>query len=528
MATGSFSMSLARHILGIATAMSVLAGAALAEAAGAHPTDLITVSIPSDIRGTNPGVDRDSITDDVLLHVVEGLVAYKEDLTVGPMLAESVTRSDDGLVYTFVLREGVTFQNGAPLTSAEVKWSWDRMMDPATNWLCRGFYDGSQGVALETVEAPDPRTVVFRLKSPSAIFLDQMASFQCLAVIVHPDSLAPDGSWVTPIGTGPYRLAEWKPGNYVLLERHDGYAARAEPMDGLTGGKVAHAKSIKWLVIPDAASAKAALLANQIDLVPGVQPADLPSYEKVPSVVLSRTPSLERAALLIQTADPLLSDVRMRLAIAHAIDFSQLAGVVTRGTGTANASIIPVSSPYYSTAQAEGFGFDIEKARALLQEAGYQGQTIKLVTNTRYRYMNDAAVIMQSMLKKAGINVELEVLDWASVISAYAEGRFQLMSFGFSGRTDPTLAYATIIGKKADIAAMQWDSADAMGLMQQSAVEADPARRGAMFDQLHKMMLAEAPTINLFNSETIGAAQSGLQGYRSWPAAKPRLWGVWK
>lgn len=182
--------------------------AALIAAGSAQATTLV-VAEPADIRSTNPGVNRDNTTDGVVLNMVEGLVGYRENGTVGPLLADSVNVSDDGLTYTFKLRPGVKFHNGQPLTSADVLWSWKRYMDPATDWRCRSDFDGRNDINVTDVSAPDDHTVVMKINYPSAIFLDSLARTDCgMTAILHKDSVKADGSWDKPIGTGPFKLGE--------------------------------------------------------------------------------------------------------------------------------------------------------------------------------------------------------------------------------------------------------------------------------------------------------------------------------
>src|SRR6187455_2351109 len=113
----------------------------------------IRVAANSEIRSTNPGVNRDANTDTVMLHIIEGLVGYRDDGTPAPLLAQSVAVSKDGKAYTFKLRPGLKFHNGAAVTSADVVWSWKRYLDPNTKWLCLGEFDGSQSLKIESVEA---------------------------------------------------------------------------------------------------------------------------------------------------------------------------------------------------------------------------------------------------------------------------------------------------------------------------------------------------------------------------------------
>ena len=170
----------------------------------------------------------------------------------------------------------MTFHNGAPLTSAEVLWSLRRYMDTATGWRCLPDLNGSTGLARITeVAAPDPRTVTVALAEPAALFLSILARPDCGATgILHPSSVGGDGNWVRPVGTGPYALGEWRRGQYVELERFDAYAPRGGQRDGFAGGKVAHARRLRFVTIPDSSAAKAALMAGNTEVM-----ADVPAPE---------------------------------------------------------------------------------------------------------------------------------------------------------------------------------------------------------------------------------------------------------
>src|SRR5258706_9359371 len=142
---------------------TLIAVLALAVPAAALAAGAIRVAANAEIRGTNPGVNRDANTDTVMLHMIEGLVGYREDGTPAPLLAESVQVSKDGKTYTFKLRPGVKFHNGAALTSADVVWAWKRYLDPKTKWLWLPEFVGSQGLKSEAVEAADAMTLGVRL-----------------------------------------------------------------------------------------------------------------------------------------------------------------------------------------------------------------------------------------------------------------------------------------------------------------------------------------------------------------------------
>lgn len=504
----------------------VLAACSGGDSASVGPPDEIRVALPSDLRGTNPGVTRDAFTDDVMIHIVEPLVAYRADQSVAPHLIDSVERSQDGLEYTFHLRDDVVFHNGERMTAQHVVWSWQRMLDPETGWICRVWYDGSQGLKLESVEALDEHRVRMVLNRPDVTFLSRLANVQCHAVVLHPDSVAEDGTWSKPIGTGPYRLLEWNRGKDVLLERHDAYVPRSEPRNGLSGARDPIARYIRWRIIPDPAAAKAALFSGQVDLAYRAQPADLVDLQANAAIDVHTGESLDWNVLLINTAEPPFSDKDMRIAIAAAINYKALAQIVSNGISQPNPSIIARGSSFHDACQSEGPETGADIVRTHLDRAGYSGEPITIRTNKRFSNMYDNALIIQAMLDEYGIKTRLEVVEWTTQLDQYLRGDFELMSFGYTGRTDPVLAYQAVLGDKSKNAFYQWDNDAALALLDESATEPDPTARADLFCQIHRLMLEDVPILNLFNHYVIDASSSRIAGYEALPSQKPRLWGV--
>lgn len=513
-----------RHV---AWLLSLAAGLATAQpTAGAGQT--LRIQINSDIRSTDPSGNRDDNTDNVLLHVVEGLVALREDTSVGPMLASKVDTSADGLSYTFTLRDGVKFQNGAPLTAEDVVWSWQRSMLPTSGWRCQPEFDGKGMTKVLAVEAPNPKTVVFKLERPSALFLTMMARPDCGGTaIVHRSSVGADGQWKEPVGTGPYKLKEWKRGQYVELTRFDGYSARAaEARDGLTGGKKAEIENLRFVVIPDSAAAKAALYSGGIDAFISPSPSDVIEMRGRKDVTLDTTPVMTMVALLLQTQDPLLKDVRIRRALALALDTPEIAKTVTEGLSPVNNSVVPSTSPFYGATQRSGFKRDLAAAKKLLAEAGYRGQPIRMVANKRYEALYSTAVLVQAMASEVGLNIELDVMDWATQLDRYNKGQYQSMAFVYSARIDPALNYEMVSGDKATQPRKAWDSPFAKTRLAEAMVSLDKTRRQALFDELHTQMLQDVPMVVLFNASDTTAMRKNVIGFKGWAPAKPRFWNV--
>jgi len=506
----------------------ILAGGLSAVLMGnAYAENVLNVALNADIRSTDPGVNRDTNSDAVMLHLTEGLVAFREDATVGPLLAKDIQVSEDGLRYTFHLRDGVKFQNGAPLTSAEVLWTWHRYLDPKTQWRCLGEFDGHGGAKIVDVAAPDPLTVVFTLDKPNGMFLTSTSLPECGGSgILHPDSVV-DGKWKAPIGTGPFKLGEWKTGQYIDLLRFADYKPRDEAgPDGYTGNKSTTLDRVRLLVIPDPAAAKAALLSKNVDMLIDVTPLDSQELAATPGVKISSSGTMSVNALLFQTRDPLLKDVRMRQAIAYSLDTTQIVAALTNGLSKANNSMVASGSKYHTAVEDQGYGFDPTKAQRLLSEAGYKGQPIKLLVNKRYPSIFDMGVFAQAMAKASGINLELETLEWGTQLERYQTGNFQMMGFPYSERLDPALSFDSVTGDKDKEPRKVWDNPDAKQWLQEAMRESDPAKRQALFDKLHQQMIKDVPLIPLYNGNSISALRDYVQGFRSWPVSKPRLWTV--
>lgn len=495
--------------------------------------EVLNVALNADIRGLNPGVSRDDNTDNVIHHIVESLVAYDANLRVAPLLADSWIVSDDGRTYTFKLRREIVFQNGAPMTSAEVRWSWERYLDPETGWGCRRWFDGSAedgegGLHVLGIETPDPFTVVFRLDRPSALFLPQLANIQCPSAVLHPDSVAPDRSFKHPVGTGPFQLAQWRRGEFIELKRFAGYRPRPEPRSGYAGARIARVERVRFVIVPEAVSTLAALRSGSIDVAPRVSADALTELRGNPALRVHDQSLLGWTVLLLNTRDPVLKDVRMRRALAHAIGRKQIVAVNTGGLARVSSSAVPVGSDYRTAVHETWHAYDPKEARRLLAEAGYRGEPIRIQTNRRYKNMFDNAIVVQAMLHAAGVNAQLDVMDWAAQLARYQAGKFQISSFSYSGRLDPALTYSNLIGDKDERPTAQWEDAAAAELRAQLMTQIDPNERRRTMEALHQRMVAQVPIIGLYNGHAATVSRAEVHDLRTWAAGTTALWGVAK
>jgi peptide/nickel transport system substrate-binding protein len=299
------------------------------------------------------------------------------------------------------------------------------------------------------------------------------------------------------------------------------------PASGYAGARVAHVDHVVVRVIPDGSSAEAALVSGAVDVLPDVDAHRMEGLKQRGMQVMT-SPGLGWSAFLLQTRDPLLSKVKIRRAIAHALDLQAIADARSLGLSKANPSAVADPSPYFDKRFLAWPAYDPAKAKALLKEAGYKGEAIKIQTNKRYSGMYDNAVVAQAMLAAAGFNVELEVLEWATQLDNYLKGNFQIQSFSYSARFDPGLMYSAIIGDKDKLKWAQWEDPNAIKLLEQANSTLDEEARRKIFGELHKLDAEQVPIIGIYFDVGIEAAAPGVRGYKPWPAGKPLPWGVWK
>jgi len=521
----------------IRSVLSALAGALLVSGAASAQEPkrggVLSFALTADIRSLDAS-RNDSNTDSVLNHIYEQLVAYRNDLSVGPALAESWTVSEDGKVYTFRIRDGAAYHNGDKVLAADFKWLWDRRMAPArvaneTRWLCAPVFDGSRNLKVESVAAPDERSIVFTLNAPDPLFLTRLADVICNIWVASPKNVDAAGAWIanSAIGSGSFKLKEWQSERHVVLQRFDGYVPLKVRRDGYSGDRTAYVDEVRFVVVPDKTASETALIAGQIDVVSQLQATRIEDMKKR-GVIVQTAPGLSLTAVLMQTKDPLLANPKLRLAIAHSLDLAEIARVKTESLSPANPSGVPQSSAYADPVFGTWPAYDPERAKALLREAGYKGETIKIEANKRFIGMYETAVLVQAMMVAVGIKAEIELLDWGAQLQNFFNGKFQMSSFGYSSRTDPLIIYGMLIGDKSKVATVQWDDPRAVALITEAGVTPDFARRKAILAQIQALMAEQVPILPLYYFPVIEAISPKLGGYESWALDKPRAWGVWK
>jgi peptide/nickel transport system substrate-binding protein len=372
----------------------VTMAAALAAASGpALARDTLTLGLPLEPPFLDPTAGPASAIREVTYaNVFEGLTRVAPDGSVAPALAKSWTISPDGLVYTFALQSGVSFHDGTKFDCSIVRFSYDRAVAPGSMNAQKGLF-----APIAETSCPAPDTAVVRLRQPASTFLFNMAWGD--AAMVAPGSA--DTNKTNPIGTGPFRFKQWVKGDRVVLERFPGY----------WGPKPALA-TVTFKVMGDPSAATAALLAGDLDAYPNFPaPEALDQFRTDPRFTVRIGTTEGKTILALNDARKPFDDLRVRRALAYAIDRKQLSDAIMAGLAPPIGSHYVPGDPGYVDLTG-AYPYDPARARALLKEAGQEGLTLT-ITLPPPSYARRGGEVIAAMLAQVGVTAKLVPIEWA-------------------------------------------------------------------------------------------------------------------
>lgn len=349
--------------------------------------------------------------------VFDTLYGVDNDLKPHPQMAEGATVSEDGLEWLITLRDGLLWHDGAPVTAADCAASLDR-------WSQRDTFGQSLRAATEAFEAVDAKTIRIRLKKPFPHLLSAIGKPHSSPAMMMPERLAktPATEAVTEmIGSGPYRFVaqEYVSGSRVVYEKFEGYVPRQEPAQWTSGGKIAKFDRLEWHIIPDAASATAALQNGEVDWVEIALPDLMPLLEASPNVTVQRQdPTGFAAYIRFNSHVPPFNNPKLRRAVLAAVDQSVYMASITGGNPdnwTENKSMFPSTLPGVLSDDWGLMPGDLESARKLVQESGYAGEKVVILHPTDMLNLTPHGLITADLLTKLGLNVDLQAMDWGTV-----------------------------------------------------------------------------------------------------------------
>ena len=437
-----------------------------------------------------------------ILGLVYGTLTELDDkLAVVPGLAESWTASDDGKTLTLKLRAGVKFHDGKEFSSADVKFSLDKIREEATAAVAAASL-----ASIEEVQAPDPATVVLKLLNPDAAILASLASVN-LAMLSKDDTEA--GLGATPNGTGPFTFMDRKPNESLILAANPGYWGDAPKL-----------ATVEFRIIPDETSIVAALQSGNVQFAVLDDPLVAKTAEG-DGITVTKTPQLAYHVLQLNARRAPLDNVKVRLAIACAIDRQQVLDTAALGEGAITG---PITSPAYRSDPAARPcpTRDVDKAKALLAEAGLaDGVTIKtIVSQGEYATSVNEAQNLQAQLAEAGITLELEVMEIGGFVDKWLAADFDAAVALNGGRPDPDTMYGryfTSTGNLNKVAG--YSSPELDRLFAEGKTTTDVAKRSAAYAAISRHLEDNAVWVWLFSSYAYTATTADVSGFIPMPNA---------
>ncbi|MBI3455204.1 MAG: ABC transporter substrate-binding protein [Candidatus Rokubacteria bacterium] len=473
----------------------------------------------------DPHVSTTALAETLTNHIYEGLYSLDDDNRPIPMLAESMPAvSKDGLTYTFRLRQGVRFHNGKELTSEDVIASISR-------WAKLAIHGKTLFAQVADFRAVDRYTVELRLKERSPVVVLTLAIPNNFAAI-YPKEIAekfPQTKVGEYVGTGPFKVAEWKPDQYVRMVRFDDYKPRSERPTGYGGAKIAYLDEVRWIPVPDVATRAAQVETGELDFADDLS---LDQYDRLAQNANVRTLVARPYFWLIAVfnkREGLMTNQKLRQAWQAAIDIEPIMRNVAGGKPEfyrLDPSLVFEEIPEWHTKIA-GLPYNErnpEKAKRLMKEAGYKGEPIRFITTKEYKWMYDFAVLSKQQLEDVGFNIDLQIMDWATL----SQRRFNPKEYdvfttgiGMGAQYDPT---------HAGILSCSWAGwtcdEEIQKVQQELARETDPKKRRALWEQQTRLWYEKVPSIRYGDLHGLRAMRKTVKGFND-KTERPRFYNVW-
>jgi peptide/nickel transport system substrate-binding protein len=468
--------------------------------------------------------------------IYDTLFALDEHFQPQPQMVETWLVSDDKLAYSFTLRDRLQFHDGQPVRAADCVASLER-------WMKRDVLGQSLAEAVVAMKARDDKTFAIILKKPFPLLLHALAKLSGGTPFIMPERIAKtdaDTQIREPIGSGPFKFvaSEWQPGHKVVYVKNTDYVPRAEKPSLAAGGKVVKVDRVEWIYIPDPSTAANALQAGEVDWWWQVPPDLVPLLEKRSDITVTATDPIGFTGVLrFNQLQPPFDQVKMRQAVLAAVDQGDYMAAVAgdRRFWRTCYSVYPCGTPLASEAGAEALKGkrDIEKATALVKAAGYKGERIVLLDASDYPAVHAEALVTADLLKRLGLNVDLETSDWGTVLTrrakrgSVAEGGWSIFHTAFTGPDtfDPSVHIG--LRGNGEKAWFGWPSDPKLEALHDRWLKSDdPAQQKAIAAELQDEAFRTIPYIPLGQFAIPTAYRKNLSGLISSPVLE--MWNVEK
>lgn len=424
-----------------------------------------------------------------------------------PSLAEDIEVSEDGLTYTFRLRPGVTFHNGRELTSADVKYSFERIMNPDVPAVAKGYFGG-----LDTIETPDATTVVLTYRDVFAPLLIALTRLE--TAIVPREEVEQAERWETsPVGSGPFRLESYVPDQAAVLVRNEAYWEPGLPK----------LDRVEQRIIPENETAVVNIQTGDIH-VSQVNAKDTETLESSVGVTLEQLASTFWPHLSLNTSRPPFDNLQVRQAIRLGFNREDIKQLVFFDAGTISNTLLPEGNPFRS--EVDGWGYDPEAARTLLEEAGYGdgfSATMRIVANDPWQL--GAAQIIQSYLGELNIQIELEQIEsttWFSEV--FSNSEFEMSMNTHVSKVDPDLSMFDILhsGELGTKNYTRFGDPEMDQLLDRGRATIDPEERRRIYADAQRLFVERSGYVVLILQNLVWGVRDQVQGFTVLPTGEIR------
>jgi peptide/nickel transport system substrate-binding protein len=427
------------------------------------------------------------------MSIYDQLVRVAPDgITLEPALAESWEMSDDGITYTFHLREGVLFSDGTPLTADDVIYSWTRAAnDPEEHWtFTLTALQRDENGQVQGISAPDASTVVVELAQPWSPFLSDVAMFN-MSIISKAFAEGNEETLVeSAMGTGPFSLQEWKRGETLTLVKNPNYWEEGLPL----------LDSVVVSVVPDDNARILQIQGGELDAMMDVPSSRVPELQMDPNLKVYQFPSTRTDYITINTRNAPLNDVHARRALQYATDRQTLVDVVLFGVGIPATSFMPKGALYWND-ELTPYTYDVEAAKAeLAQSATPDGFPLELKIRGGSPDDETLATALKDMWSQIGVEVTITPTEGTTLNDDYNNQNFQAMTNYWTNDIidpDELVAYA-ILPESSQAFQTGWVNEEAQQLAKDGAAEPDPAKRDEMYRRIQEIYHEESPMLALY------------------------------
>ncbi|MDN3448712.1 glutathione ABC transporter substrate-binding protein [Planococcus sp. APC 3906] len=370
----------------------------------------------SDAVGLSPTMTNDSVSSNVMTQIYENLFERNpETMELEPKLAESYENTDE-LTWVIKLKEGITFQDGTPFNAEAVKYSFDKLRDPAT-----GAPRASLLEPIDTVTAVDETTVEIKTKYPYGPLLAALSHSN--AAIISPTADEKQDLMQNPVGTGPFKFVSWATGDQIVLEKNADYWDGEVALDKVT-----------FRVVPETSTAISMLQTGEVNFLDALPPEQISRIEGLKNVEVAKQEGTPVYYLTFNHSKERNQDPAFRKAVAQAVDRDAFVEKLN-GLGVRSDSVLgPKVFGYNESADNAGTAYDPEAAKKLVEENGFGDEPIKLLAANRDNFVLMAEIV-QAQLTDAGFKVEIEMMEWATFLDTARAGEYDMTFLSWSNVT---------------------------------------------------------------------------------------------